>query len=126
MRRFNERFYEREEFLKTIRGKEVRWRGRVMNVYELDSGGIGMALEAQPELTHFSKGSVSRCSRISARLRWKSYEMVLRYAHLAPVKLSFVASRHRAPSSWGRRAGGERERSARCYVSVTFAPVRRP
>ena len=25
--------------------------------------------------------------------RWKSYEMVLRYAHLAPEKLSFVAGR---------------------------------
>ena len=24
---------------------------------------------------------------------WKSYEMVLRYAHLAPEKLSFVAGR---------------------------------
>jgi hypothetical protein len=24
---------------------------------------------------------------------WKSYEMVLRYAHLAPEKLSFVAAR---------------------------------
>ena len=30
---------------------------------------------------------------------WKSYEMVLRYAHLAPEKLSFVAGRiERQPS----------------------------
>ena len=33
---------------------------------------------------------------------WKSYEMVLRYAHLAPEKLSFVAGRisgsHQDPS----------------------------
>jgi hypothetical protein len=40
---------------------------------------------------------------------WKTYEMVLRYAHLAPEKLSFVAGRieRQAPTIAGNATLGE-------------------
>jgi hypothetical protein len=39
---------------------------------------------------------------------WKSYEMVLRYAHLAPEKLSFVAERIERQASSGRHRAPSR------------------
>ncbi len=55
---------------------------------------------------------------------WKSYEMVLRYAHLAPEKLSFVAGRieRQASRLVGRGASG-RERSKKRYVFATFSEL---
>jgi hypothetical protein len=53
---------------------------------------------------------------------WKSYEMVLRYAHLAPEKLGAVASLIERQPLWGPT--GElrgRNESERCYVSA-FVP----
>jgi hypothetical protein len=49
---------------------------------------------------------------------WKSYEMVLRYAHLAPEKLSFVAGRiERQPS----RSVGETLRGENVAKDATLA-----
>jgi hypothetical protein len=49
---------------------------------------------------------------------WKSYEMVLRYAHLAPEKLSFVAGRiERQPS----RSAGDALRGENVAKNTTLA-----
>ena len=49
---------------------------------------------------------------------WKSYEMVLRYAHLAPEKLSLVAGRiERQPS----RSVGEALRGENVAKNATLA-----
>jgi hypothetical protein len=49
---------------------------------------------------------------------WKSYEMVLRYAHLAPEKLSFVAGRiERQPS----RLVDEAPRNVNVAKNATFS-----
>ncbi len=55
---------------------------------------------------------------------WKSYEMVLRYAHLAPEKLSFVAGRieRQASRSVERGARGEK-RSKKRYVFATVGAL---
>jgi hypothetical protein len=56
---------------------------------------------------------------------WKSYEMVLRYANLAPEKLSFVAGRiERQPlRSAGEALRGENVAKKR-YVAATVAALR--
>ena len=48
---------------------------------------------------------------------WKSYEMVLRYAHLAPEKLSSVAGRIERPS----RSVGEVLRGENVAKNATLA-----
>ena len=50
--------------------------------------------------------------------RWKSYEMVLRYAHLAPEKLSFVAGRIERQAL---RLIGEAPRGANVAKNTTFS-----
>jgi hypothetical protein len=53
---------------------------------------------------------------------WKSYEMVLRYAHLAPEKLSSVAGRiERQPLAIVDGA----QRSANVAKNATFSELRR-
>jgi integrase len=49
---------------------------------------------------------------------WKSYEMVLRYAHLAPEKLSSVAGRIERQSS---RLVGESSRTENVAKNATFS-----
>jgi hypothetical protein len=49
---------------------------------------------------------------------WKSYEMVLRYAHLAPEKLSFVAGRNERQVV---RLVEEAPRSANVAKNATFS-----
>jgi integrase len=49
---------------------------------------------------------------------WKSYEMVLRYAHLAPEKLSSVAGRIERQAS---RLVGEAPRGANVAKDATFS-----
>jgi len=52
---------------------------------------------------------------------WKSYEMVLRYAHLAPEKLSFVAGpiERRLVDEMPRSANVAKKR----YVFATFGEL---
>jgi hypothetical protein len=58
------------------------------------------------------------CLRSWKRKSWKSYEMVLRYAHLAPEKLSFVAGRiERQPL----RSVGEALRGENVAKNTTLA-----
>jgi hypothetical protein len=55
---------------------------------------------------------------------WKSYEMVLRYAHLAPEKLSFVAGRIERQASRPIEDGAVREkRSKKRYVFATVGTL---
>ena len=55
---------------------------------------------------------------------WKSYEMVLRYAHLAPEKLSFVAGRiERQASRPVEEVPRVRKRSKKRYVFTTFGAL---
>jgi hypothetical protein len=55
---------------------------------------------------------------------WKSYEMVLRYAHLAPEKLSFVAGRIERQVSRPHRGGAVCEkRSKKRYVFATVGTL---
>jgi len=55
---------------------------------------------------------------------WKSYEMVLRYAHLAPEKLSFVAGRIERQASRPIRGGAARKkRSKKRYVFATVGTL---
>ena len=49
---------------------------------------------------------------------WKSYEMVLRYAHLAPEKLSSVAGRIERQSP---RWSGEPPRTENVVKNATFS-----
>jgi hypothetical protein len=56
---------------------------------------------------------------------WKSYEMVLRYAHLAPEKLSSVAGRIERHASRLIDGASGRERSKQRYVFATFRELRR-
>jgi integrase len=50
---------------------------------------------------------------------WKSYEMVLRYAHLAPEKLSFAAGRIERQAS---KLVEQAPRSAKAARNATFSP----
>jgi len=55
---------------------------------------------------------------------WKSYEMVLRYAHLAPDEVELRRQTHRAAtrsSSHGHAA--DRKRSSRRYVFSTVGAL---
>ena len=55
---------------------------------------------------------------------WKSYEMVLRYAHLAPEKLSSVAGRiERQPLRSVGGGAARRKRSKKRYVFATFGQL---
>jgi hypothetical protein len=56
---------------------------------------------------------------------WKSYEMVLRYARLAPEKLSYVARRiERQPlRSVGEALGGEKNVAKNAYVGATVGAL---
>ena len=55
---------------------------------------------------------------------WKSYEMVLRYAHLAPEKLTFVAGRIERQAIEARRGGATgRKRSKKRYVFATVGAL---
>jgi hypothetical protein len=55
---------------------------------------------------------------------WKSYEMVLRYAHLAPEKLSFVAGRiERQASKLIEEAPLVKKRSKKRYVFATVGTL---
>jgi hypothetical protein len=55
---------------------------------------------------------------------WKSYEMVLRYAHLAPEKLSFVAGRiERQASRPVEEAPFVKKRSKKRYVLATVCKL---
>jgi hypothetical protein len=57
---------------------------------------------------------------------WKSYEMVLRYAHLAPEKLSPVAGRiEQHASRFVEPSLTKSERSKKRYVFATFRELRR-
>jgi hypothetical protein len=52
VRSLDKRYYEREQFLRGMEDKKVRWRGNLRNVWEIETG-VGMAIHAQGAIDHF-------------------------------------------------------------------------
>jgi len=52
VRGLDTRYLEREEFLDSMVNKRVRWRGFLRNAWTLDSGEVGIVIDANPPGSH--------------------------------------------------------------------------